>query len=117
MFTRKLAISAVLIGMTVFTFASIGGGRNKSPKSKLSAGYTPVRTSQGFSLRSNLNYKGSMIIAEERTKNYLSFNSLITYSKGNMTYILPNKYKIAASCQHSGKNNLQLLNVKINLSK
>ena len=117
MLTRKLAISAVLIGMTVFTFASIGGGRNKSPKSKLTAGYTPVRTSQGFSLKSNLNYRGSIIVGEERTRNYVAFNSLVTYSKGNMTYILPNRYKIASSCQHIGKSNLQLLNVKINLTK
>jgi hypothetical protein len=116
MFTRKLAISAILISMTVFTFASIGGGRNKSPKSKLSAGYSPIKTSQGFSLKSNLNYRGSIIVGEQKTNNYLSFNSLVTYSKGNMTYILPNKYKISAVCQHP-KSNLQLLNVKINLNK
>src|SRR2546423_4176740 len=89
---RKIAISLLLIGVTVFGFASIGGGR-KSKVGSLKAEFTPIRVSSGFTLRSKPNYRGSLILKEEKFSNYIAYNSLITYQKGNSTYILPNKYK------------------------
>lgn len=113
MFTRKLAVSALLIGVTAFAFASIGGGKNKSANKKLTSGYSAIRTSRGFSLKSGLPYNYSAIYSVDRSKNNLSFNSLVSYRNGNLTYILPNKYKISTAC----RSNLQVLNLKINLGK
>lgn len=117
MFTRKVAISAAFIGVTAFAFASIGGGGSKSKAKRISDGYTPVKTSQGFSLRSNLNYRGTLITKGQKMGNFVAFNSLITYRTGNITYILPNRYKVATGCQNQMRSNLQLLNLKFKLTK
>jgi hypothetical protein len=58
-----------------------------------------------------------VITNEQRAGNYLAFNSLVTYRTGNTTYILPNRYKVAAGCQNQMRSNLQLLNLKIKLPK
>jgi hypothetical protein len=117
MLTRKMAICAALVGITVFTFASMGGGK-KSKGKKLTASYVPVRTSQGFTLKSGPTYRGSLILSEQKERNYIAFNSLVTYQNGNTTYILPNKFKVqTSSCQNQMKSNLQLLNLKIKLGK
>jgi hypothetical protein len=114
MLTRKMAISAALIGITVVAFASMGGGKSKSKK--VTAGFTPIRTSQGFTLKAGPTYRGSMILNQERTDHYIAFNSLVTYQNGNTTYILPNRYRVNL-CSAGTRSNLQLLNFKINLHK
>jgi hypothetical protein len=117
MFTRKVAICAALIGVTAFSFASIGGGGNKSKSQRVSSGYTPIKTANGFSLKAGPTYRGTLIMNEERSRNFVAFNSLVTYRTGNTTYILPNRYKLATGCQHPTRSNLQLLNLKIKLGK
>jgi hypothetical protein len=117
MLTRKVAISAAFIGVTAFAFASIGGGGNNSKAKRVSDGYIPVRTTQGFSLKSSLAYRGTIITNEQRSGNYIAFNSLVTYRTGNTTYILPNRYKVATSCQNQMRSNLQLLNLRFKLAK
>ena len=117
MFTRKVAICAALIGVTAFAFASIGGGGNKSKTERVAPGYKPIRTSNGFTLRSGPSYRGTLIMNDERTRNHFAVNSLVTYRSGNTTYILPNRYKVATGCQQERKSNLQLLNLKIKLGK
>jgi hypothetical protein len=113
---RIATIILVLVGFTVFTFASIGGGKNKSRNSFVKEEYKPIRTSQGFTLKSGAQYRGSMIVREVKTSSHVTYNSLVTFQKGNTTYILPNKYKlsIAPSSNHS---NLQMLNLKIRICK
>ena len=115
---RKMSISFLLLGLTFFTFASIGGDKNKSKKSSIQSGFTPIRTNRGFTLKEGLAYRGSLIIRQERTPNSINYNSLITYQKGNSTYILPNKYKVAlASDAATHKTSLQLLQLRIKLCK
>lgn len=117
MFTRKVAISAALIGVTAFAFASIGGGGNKSKDKRVNTGYTPIRTSHGFTLKAGPSFRGTLILNQEKSRNYLAFNSLVTYKSGNTTYILPNRYKLTTGCQHQAKSSLQLLNLKVKLGK
>ncbi len=115
---RKLLISTVLLGFTFFTFASIGGDKNKSKKNSLQSGFTPIRTTRGFTLRDGLNYRGSLILKHEKTADFISYNSLITYQKGNVTYILPNRYRAPLKSEQINlKSNLQLLQLKIKLCK
>ena|ERR1700712_5778690 len=114
---RKTAFSAILLGLTFFAFASIGGDKNKSKNNSLQSGFTPVRTSQGFTLKEGLNYRGSMILKQDRDFNYVSYNSLVTYQKGNATYILPNKYKVPLKADDLNRSSLQLLQLKIKLCK
>lgn len=112
---RKISICLLLVGLTYFTFASIGGGKNKSNHIR-KASFNPIKTSKGFSVKSGLNYRGTVILKEERTPGYISYNSLVTYQKGNATYILPNKYNVSLA-HNATRSNLQMLNVRIKLCK
>ncbi|MEO5999046.1 MAG: hypothetical protein ABIN89_19890 [Chitinophagaceae bacterium] len=115
---RKISISFILVGLTVFTFASIGGDKNKSKKNSLQSGFTPVKTNRGFTLKEGLAYRGSMILRQEKTPSSIYYSSLVTYQKGNSTYILPNKYKVSLSTDAAThKTSLQLLQLRIKLCK
>jgi hypothetical protein len=113
---RVAAIITMLVGITVLTFASIGGGRNKSKNNFVKEEFKPIRTSQGFTLKSGAQYRGSLIVSEVKTSTHITYTSLVTFQKGNTTYILPNKHKlsIAPSSNHS---NLQMLNLKFRICK
>jgi len=113
---RKISFCLLLIGLTYFTFASIGGGKNKSNHNIHNAAFTPIRTSKGFSVKSGLNYRGTVILKQERIHGFISYSSLVTYQKGNATYILPNKYNVSLS-HNTSRSNLQMLNVRIKLCK
>lgn len=118
MIVKTLKITAILL-FTGFTFAalgSIGGGTKAKSGGLVRPEFSPVKTNRGFSVRSGLTYKGSIILKEEKTKSFINYSALVTYEKGNSTFILPNKYKLALD-PSSTKNSLQLLNLKIKLSK
>ena len=115
---RRVSISTILVGLTFFTFASIGGDKNKSKSASLHSNFNPIRTNRGFTLREGITYRGSMILKQEKTSTSISYNSLITYQKGNSIYILPNKYKVPLKPEQSSpKTNLQLLQLKFKLCK
>ena len=118
MFVKKLKITAIILltGVTFAALGSIGGGTKAKSAGLLRAEFSPVKTSRGFTLRSGLTYKGSMILKQERTNSFVSYSSLVTYEKGNSTFILPNKYKLSLT-PSATKNCLQLVNLKIKLSK
>ena len=115
---KKLKITAVILltGVTFAALGSIGGGTKAKSNGLVRAEFSPVKTSRGFTLRSGLTYKGSMILKQERNNSIISYNSLIAYEKGNSTFLLPNKYKLSLSPSNA-KNCLQLVNLRIKLSK
>ena len=90
---QKVLVCTVLIGFAVLTFASMGGGK-KSKTTPVKNDFVPIRTSNGFTLKSGPLYKGSSIISQEKSRNTIVLNSLMTYQKGNTTYILPMKKKV-----------------------
>lgn len=115
---KTLKITAVLL-FTGFTFAalgSIGGGSKTKNSNLLKAEFSPIKTNRGFTLRNGLRYTGSIFLKSERTNSYINYNTLVTYQKGNTTYILPNHYKVFLTTSDV-KSNLQLLNLRIKLSK
>ena len=87
--TRKLT-TLFLIGLSVAAFATLGDGKSKGKKSSLLSS-KPTITPGKFSLKSGYQYRGSQIINQQKDKNSFTRNSLVTYQKGNMTYILPLK--------------------------
>lgn len=87
--TRKLA-TLLLIGLSVTAFAIVGDGKSKGKRSSLLSS-RPTITPGKFSLKSGYQYRGSQIINQQKDKNSFTRNSLVTYQKGNMTYILPVK--------------------------
>jgi hypothetical protein len=88
MLTRKLT-TLFLVVLSFAAFATLGDGRGKKKSSLLNS--KPTITPGKFTLKSGYQYRGSQIISQKKDNNSFTRNSLVTYQKGNMTYILPVK--------------------------
>lgn len=86
--TRKLT-TMFLVALSVAAFATLGDGKSKKKSSLLNS--KPTITPGKFTLKSGYQYRGSQIISQKKDNNSFTRNSLVTYQKGNMTYILPVK--------------------------
>lgn len=86
---RKLT-TLLMIGLSFAAFATLGDGKSKGKKTSL-LNSRPTITPGKFSLKSGYQYRGSQILNQQKDKNAFTRNSLVTYQKGNMTYILPVK--------------------------
>jgi hypothetical protein len=115
---RKLVICASLVAIVGLAFASKGGGGDKQKaNTPLKTNFVPIRTTTGFTLKVGPTFSGSTIISTQTTREYVSFNTLITYQHGSMTYILPHTYKINSSVylRNNSGSNLSLLDLRINM--
>jgi hypothetical protein len=87
---RKTAALVLIAAFSVTAFATLGDGKSKGKKSSLLNNKTSVVHGK-FSLKSGYQYRGSQIINQQKTNNSITLNSVITYQKGNTTYIVPMK--------------------------
>jgi len=107
MLTRKLT-TLFLVGLSVAAFAALGDGKAKKKSSLLNS--KPTITPGKFTLKSGYQYRGSQIISQKKDNNSFTRNSLVTYQKGNMTYILPvktiipEKIKLSVGIPQMNKN-------------
>lgn len=86
---RKLA-TAVLITAYVTAFATLGDdGGKKGTSSTISNLNTGT-----FSLRTPYNYKSYSLFNTPASQKFIMLNTVVTYQKGNATYILPLKKKV-----------------------
>lgn len=115
MLKKSLVIGVAMIGVVVLAVASSGGGGKKKSLASAKQGFTPLKSSQGITLKAGPNYTGSYSYSSQRN-NVLSYKTLVTYQKGNTIFILPYSYKLNTS-RLSSKNNLNVLDLKINLRK
>ena len=118
---RKMLVSVLLIAVVGLAVASKGGGGEKKKDNNipLKTNFVPIRTTNGFTLKSGPSYAGSYILGQAKTDNYVSFHTLITYQKGNSIYILPYSYKMNTSAVYlnNSGSNLQLLDLRIKMHK
>lgn len=113
---KKSIISCAMIGVVTLALASSGGGGGKKKSvTPLSSKFTPIRTTNGFTLKAGAQYTGSQIYSSERNHNFVTYNTLVTYQKGNTVYILPNKVTVNTRPQQ--RSNLNLLDLRIRLHK
>src|SRR5258706_14281830 len=119
---RQTIVSVMMVAVVGLAFASKGGGGDKGDKKSnnkipLKTEFTPIRTTGSFTLKSGPSYTGSFVLGQEKTKNYLSISTLVTYQKGNSIFIIPYTYKINNSTLMDGsrKTNLQLLDLRIKM--
>jgi hypothetical protein len=93
---KKKFITALLIVGSLAAFATLGDGSSKKTTySKNLLSYKPTYNYKHFTLKSGYNYRGSNIFSYKfYQKNYITFNKVITFQKGNTTYILPLKRKV-----------------------
>ena len=97
-FIKKVITITLLTGIVGVAFADRGAGKRARAKLNISTG-TTLKSSIAFNLKSGLSYKGSLLSAASTTTPTIGSaivnNSIITYQKGNITYIIPYKYKVA----------------------
>lgn len=114
---KKIMVSSALIISGLFTFATvgigIGGEGKKAVKSTHVKGFTPIKTVNGFTLKAGPQYKGSMIMNQSESRQDIRFKSVVTYQKGNTTYILPLNHQV----QKLQKSNLEALQLKVSMRK
>ncbi len=94
-FKHKL-ITLLFVGVSFAAFATLGdGGKRNSvrTRSMLSTPSVPVNF-KTFSLKSGYNYRGNMLFKTENTSHFVLLNTVMTYQKGNATYIIPLKKKL-----------------------
>jgi hypothetical protein len=95
----------------------MGGGGNKSKDKAVKPEFTPIRTTNGFTLKAGPVYRGSMLFTQQKTNNLVSLNSIVTYQKGNTIYILPYRYRLQTSSAAQPGSSLQMFNLKIKIHK
>jgi len=115
-FSKKMLTSILLVAAGIFAIASMGGGGSKAKDKSVKPEFTPIRTTNGFTIKAGPAYHGSFLLGQERNKNLVSLNSIVTYQKGNTTYIIPCKYKVQTAVSPANSN-LQLFNLKFKMHK
>ncbi len=108
--TKIVLLAAVLTGIMLTTKADRGVGKNKK---KVTLNITTPNKlfsrSLSFNLKSGLKYKGSLLTNVESKKNILVYNTLITYQKGNTTYIIPYKQRMLVPEMKQGYTGMKLI--------
>jgi len=105
-----------LTAMVILTFGSSGGGGGDKNRSLINfkKDFTTIRTTGGFTLKAGPSYGGSQLLNVQKQKDVVLLNTVVTYQKGNTTFILPYKYRMAKPV---AKSNLSVFDVKFNLHK
>ncbi|HEX9512598.1 MAG TPA: hypothetical protein VF939_19030 [Puia sp.] len=118
---RQTLVCVLMITIVGLAFASKGGGGDKKSNNRtpLKTEFVPIRTTATFTLKAGPSYTGSFLLGQEKTKNYLSINSLVTYQKGNSIFIIPYTYKVNTPTLMDGsrKTNLQLFDLRIKMHR
>ena len=99
---RRTAVVSLLAVCAISAFAVLGD-KGKTPKSRSllsNQNFTVVRGS--FSLKSNYNFRGSQVIDPTEKNEYINLNTVVTYQRGNTTYVVPLKKKIFITTQSAG---------------
>jgi len=86
---RKL-VTAVLITASVAAFATLGDDGGKKG-TKITNTDTKL---SNLSLRTHYNYKSNNLFNPSKSRKFIMLNTVVTYQKGNATYILPLKKKV-----------------------
>lgn len=96
-FLKRKLVTVLLIGASVAAFATLGDGGKRSVSAKshnlLSARSAPL-SYKNFSLKSGYKYRGNSFLNNESSEKVIMLNTVMTYQKGNATYILPLKKKL-----------------------
>ena len=110
--SKNLKIAFLFVSLTcvvLFTFAD--RGISKKSKAKVALNITTnnnFKKALSLNLKTGLKYRGSLIApATSRSNNFST--SLITYQKGNSTYILPYRQKMIVTEIKQGYTGMKLI--------
>lgn len=111
-FIKKAAIILALVSATTVVFADRGTGR-KSNKVRTNLNITPASASLKSTIMSNLknglSYKGSFLTSRNVSSSAITTNTLMTYQKGNTTYLIPYKSKVAVADMSQGYTGVKFI--------
>jgi hypothetical protein len=90
----SVILMAILTISTVGAFANLGENsiRIDNPVKSLTA-KSPFK-SRAISLRPNISFRGNQVINVNQPDRFISLNTVITYQKGNATFVMPVKKKV-----------------------
>jgi hypothetical protein len=94
LFTRKIAL-IIFISASVAAFATLGDGKNTGGGKSSSKSLLSIKRNiapGSFTLKSGYNFRDIQVNKTE--KNFINLNTVVTYQKGNSTYVLPLKKKV-----------------------
>jgi hypothetical protein len=115
---KKTIISCAMIGAFALALASSGGGDKKKAEALRKPDFTPIRTTNGFTLKAGPAYTGSHTFSNASTDNYITRSTVVTYQQGNKVFILPYKSRVNVTpVNYSYRNNLNAFDLKIRLRK
>jgi len=92
-FVKKSFFIPALIAFSGYVFAVSGTSNGDDRTSKMKV-YSNLKTAIPFSLKYGHGYNGSKTFNFSRSDQYMVMNSIITYQKGNVVYVLPHQNKI-----------------------
>ncbi|HET9826093.1 MAG TPA: hypothetical protein VFP87_12215 [Chitinophagaceae bacterium] len=100
---RRSTVVFLLAASAISAFAILGD-KGKTPKANRSflSNESFALASASFSLKSHYNFRGSQIINPAPVAEYIDLNTVITYQKGNTTYVVPLKRKIFITTGNAG---------------
>jgi|GraSoiStandDraft_24_1057298.scaffolds.fasta_scaffold734091_1 hypothetical protein len=87
---RKL-VTTILVTISLAAFASLGDGGKKDKANPTSLSSLSAKN---FSLRSGYHFKSDNILNSASPKRFIMLNTVVTYQRGNATYILPLRKKV-----------------------
>ena len=108
---KKIVILVMLISVAGVTFADRGAGKKNKLKTVLNISTgANLKNSILTNIKLGLTYKGSLLTTFRQTNtNTIVNSSLMTYQKGNTTYIIPYKNKIAVADMRQGYGGVKLI--------
>ena len=117
---KKTIISCAMIGAFALALASSGGGDKKKAEALRKPDFTPIRTTNGFTLKAGPAYTGSHTFNSVRSNNFITRSTVVTYQQGNKVFILPYKSRmvnITPDKSSYNRNNLNAFDLKIRFRK
>ena len=109
-FTKKLLAVVALVSVVVDASADKGVGRKNKIKTTLNiTAPANIKSSIAFNLKNGLTYKGSLLNTGSTVGSSIMNNSLVTYQKGNITYIVPYKTKITVPDIQPGYTGMKII--------
>jgi hypothetical protein len=109
-FTKKLLAIFILSSIIVDALADKGFGRKNKNKTTINiTAPTGIRNSIAFNLKSGLSYKGSLLNDRKNLGGSILNTSIVTYQKGNSTYIIPYKNKITITEVKQGYTGMKII--------
>ena len=107
---KKSLILVLLVGIAGVTFADRGAGKKRKLKTVLNISTgNSLKNSILNNIKYGLNFKGSLATTTKNNCNSLVSSSLMTYQKGNTTYIIPYKSKLAVPDCKQGYAGVKLI--------